>query len=124
MVKVVVQDQKAWIRKPGIKITRGFLNMGSVTNLKENKTLFIPCGCRSEILVIEYDHDMAMADIAIYEHYVGYKNKLSLWQRFRYCWQVLFNKKPYADQMMLDNKQLKELESFLSSLDLNSRIGV
>ena len=94
--------------------------MGSVTNLKENKTLFIPCDCRSEILMIEYDHEIQMADFTIYEHYVGHMHKLSLWQRMRYCWQILYHKKPYADQLMLNNRQLKELKEFLSYLDLNA----
>jgi len=94
--------------------------MGSVTNLKENKTLFIPCDCRSEILMIEYDHEIQMADLAIYEHCAGHIYKLSLWQRLRYCWRVLVYKKPYADQLMLNNRQLKELKDFLYSLDLKS----
>jgi len=90
--------------------------MGSQTNLKTNKTLFIPCGCRSEILMVEYDHDMQMADFAIYEHQVSYKSKMSLYQRLQYCWRVLFHKKPYADQIMLDNRQLVELRNFISSV--------
>lgn len=94
--------------------------MGSITNLKENKTLFITCGCRSEILMIEYDHEMKMADFAIYEHQTSYRFKMSLWQRLRYCWQVLFYKKPYADEIMLDHKQLLDLKNFLSSLDLKT----
>lgn len=98
--------------------------MGSVTNLKENKTLFIMCDCRSEILVIEYDHEYNMADLAIYQTDAAFRAKMSLWQRLRYCWQVLWHKKPYADEIMMDNKQLLELKLFLSSLDLNSKIGV
>ncbi len=90
--------------------------MGTQTNLKTNKTLFIPCGCRSEILMIEYDHEIQMADFAIYEHQVSYKSKMSLYQRLRYCWRVLFHKKPYADQIMLDNRQLVELRNFISSV--------
>lgn len=92
--------------------------MGSVTNLKENKTIFIPCSCKSEVLVIEYDHDIDMADLAIYEHLTNYSNKLSLWQRIRYCYQILVYKKPYADQIMLDRKQLKDLQKFLNGLTL------
>lgn len=92
--------------------------MGSITNLKTNKTLFIPCGCKSEILVIEYDHEIDTADLAIYEHYISYKNKLSLWQIIRYCCQVIFCKKPYADQIVLDRNQLKDLKRFIDSLDL------
>jgi hypothetical protein len=92
--------------------------MGSVTNLKENKTLFIPCSCKSEILVVEFDHEIEMADLAIFENYTNYSNKMSLWQRLRYCYKVLFEKKPYADQMVLDKKQLKDLQKFLSGLSL------
>jgi hypothetical protein len=92
--------------------------MGNITNLKENKTLFIPCSCKSEILVIEYDHEIQLADLAIFEHYTNYSHKMSLWQRLRYCYKVLFEKKPYADQMVLDNKQLKDLQKFLNGLNL------
>lgn len=92
--------------------------MGSITNLRENKTIFIPCDCKNEILAIEYDHEWNIAELAIYEHYVGYTRKLSLWQRLRYCYQVLFHKKPYADQMTLSAKQLKDLLDFLKHLNL------
>jgi hypothetical protein len=92
--------------------------VGSVTNLKENKTLFIPCSCKSEILVIEYDHEWNIADLAIFEHYTNYSNKMSLWQRLRYCFQVLVYKKPYSDQIVLDKKQLKDLKEFLNELSL------
>jgi hypothetical protein len=85
---------------------------------KENKTLFIPCSCKSEILVIEYDHEIQLADLAIFEHYTNYSHKMSLWQRLRYCYKVLFETKPYADQMVLDNKQLKDLQKFLNELNL------
>lgn len=92
--------------------------MGSITNLSENKTLFIPCSCKSEILVIEYDHEIQLADLAIFENYTSYSHKMSLWQRLRYCFRVLVYKKPYADQMVLDNNQLKDLQKFLGSLNL------
>ena len=118
----VLKDGKVWfLKRLGIKTTKEFLErkrMGSITNLKENKTLFIPCSCKSEILVVEYDHEIDMADFAIYESHASYNNKMSLWQRFRYCYQVLINKKPYADQIMLDKKQLKDLQKFLSGLSL------
>lgn len=94
--------------------------MGNVRNLKENKTMFIPCDCRSEILFIEYDHHLKMANLAIYETDAAFRAKLSLWQRLKYCWQVLWNKKPYADEMMLDHKQLLDFKNFITELDLES----
>lgn len=92
--------------------------MGNITSLKENKTLFIPCDCQSEILAIIYDHELKVADFAIYETVASFKNKLSLWQKLRYCWQIVVNNKPYADQILLTRKQLNDLKSFLSLLDL------
>lgn len=94
--------------------------MGNVKDLKSNKTLFVPCDCRSEILMIEYDHHLKAADLAIYETDAAFRAKMSLWQRLRYCYQVLCHKKPYADEIMLDNKQLLDLKNFLDSLDLKS----
>ncbi len=92
--------------------------MSILHNLKTNKTLFIQCSCQSEVLVIEYDYEINMADFAIFGNRSSYEYKLSFWQRMRYCYQVLVNKKPYADQIMLDHKQLGDLKSFLSGLDL------
>lgn len=92
--------------------------MGSNTNFQENKTLFIPCDCRSEILMIEYDHEIQMADFAIYEFLQSHRSKMSLWQRLRYIWRVLVHKKPYADQIVLDKKQLFDLKTFINSLEL------
>lgn len=118
----VLKDELVWFLKIlGTRITKEFSerrNMGSITNLKENKTLFIPCSCKSEVLVVEYDHEIDIADLAIFENYTNYSNKMSLWQRLRYCYKVLFEKKPYADQMVLDKKQLKDLQKFLSGLSL------
>lgn len=118
----VLKDERVWfLKRLGTKTTKEFLErkkMGSVTNLKENKTLFIPCSCKSEILVIEYDHELDMADLAIFENYTNYSNKMSLWQRLRYCYKVLFDKKPYSDQVVLDKNQLKDLRKFLDGLNL------
>jgi hypothetical protein len=81
-------------------------------------TLFAVCNCRSEVLVVEYDHEIKMADLAIYENGNSFRAKMSLWQRLRYCWKVLWYKKPYGDEIILDAKQLLELKNFISSLDL------
>lgn len=86
-------------------------------NLDNKTTTFVSiCDCHSEVIVLEYDHEWEMADIAIYEHGISYKNKMSLFQKFRYIYQVLVNNKPYADQTMLSKTQLMELKDFLNSI--------
>jgi hypothetical protein len=99
-----------------------FLNMVNKRDIRENKKLFIQCDCSSEILSIEYDYDLAITELAIYEHYVSFKNKMSLWQRLKYCWQVLWHKKPYADQMVLNSKQAKQLLNFLQDISVDKGV--
>lgn len=86
--------------------------MASLTNLKTNKTLFILCSCGSEVLYIDYDHELNLADLAIFTSFYGHK--MSLWQKLRYCYHILFYNKPYCDQIVLNNIQLKELKDFIS----------
>lgn len=92
--------------------------MTIITNFEENKTIFIPCDCRSEILMIKYDHELKIADLAIYESFYSNQYKMSLWHRLVYCWRILVQKKLYVDQINLNHKHLKELKTFLSSLNL------
>jgi hypothetical protein len=93
--------------------------MGSLTDLKTNKTLFIACECRSEVLMIEYDHQLEIADLVIYGNSAAHNHKLSLWQKICLCCRILINKSPYKDQMVLSNKQLVDLKNFLCNLGLN-----
>lgn len=92
--------------------------MSVLTILDSNKTVFLCCDCKNEILMIDYDHELKIADFAIYEHRPSVTHKLSLWQRIRYALRTLIYGKPYGDQMVLGHKQLKELHSFLGGLDL------
>lgn len=94
--------------------------MGTIINYDNGavKTCFIPCDCQTEVLYIEYDNDIRMADVALYE-YRGYiVGRMSFWQRLRYCWKILSSGRPYCDQLVLNLQQLKELKSFLSSIDM------
>lgn len=81
----------------------------------DTKTLFCLCDCKSEILVIEYDHEMQLADLAVYK-YAGFGNKLSFFDRIRYALKIILSGKPYADQMVLTTKQLKEIKNFCSDV--------
>jgi hypothetical protein len=93
--------------------------MGCVTKYSKDQTtsVFVPCDCTSEILYIEYDHKHKIADLSIYSH-PSYGISLSLWQKLRYIWQVLVHSKPYSDQMVLTDRQLKDLKRFLVEIDI------
>lgn len=90
--------------------------MGNLTNLKTNKTIFIPCDCTQEILYIEYDHELKLADLAIFSSINSVLSNMSWCQKIKYIWKVLVNHTPYTDQIILNKKQLKELKDFLSSV--------
>lgn len=88
--------------------------MGYETRYSEDKmsTLFTLCGCGSEVLMIQYDHDIGLADLCI----LGTINshKMSLWQKMRYIWQIIAYGYPYRDQIVLDKNGLKDLKNFLT----------
>ena len=87
--------------------------MASLTNLKTNKTLFILCSCGSEVLYIDYDHELNLADLSIFNSFSSHK--MTLYQKLRYCYSVLFLGRPYYDQIVLKDSQLKTLKDFIST---------
>lgn len=89
-------------------------------NLKsqEYRTIFIRCGCGSEILVLDYDPEVSMLDLSIYEILKSYKHGMSFWQKIRYIYQVLRYGKPYIDQIVLDSNQIQELKAFLNTISV------
>lgn len=106
--------------KPGRKTMKGFLGFGKNQNQKqndpENNIHFELCGCKSEVLVLEYDKEIGLMDLCIYEIGVSYRNKMSWRQKIRYIWQVLIHDTPYRDQIVLDVNQLKKLSKFINSV--------
>ena len=86
----------------------------SMTKFEENKTTFMLCECKSEVLVIEYDFEYELTELSIYENLSSYSHKMSFWQKLRYIYQLLVKGRPYSDQMILTKKQLKELSSFIN----------
>lgn len=81
---------------------------------KDTKTLFCLCDCKTEVLVIEYDHQLKIADLAIYKLYSN-KN-FGFFDRIRYMLRILFTGKPYGDQMVLTQKHLKDIKNFCGSV--------
>lgn len=79
---------------------------------KNPNEILILCDCRSEILRIEYDPEIGMAEFAMYSN--GYS--MSLWQKVRYIWELLIRGKPFSDQTMLNKTQIKDLAKFLNSV--------
>jgi hypothetical protein len=85
----------------------------NMTRFEKNKTTFILCDCRSEVLVLDHDFEYGLTELSIYENISSYGHKMSFWQKLRYIYQVLVHNRPYSDQIILNKEQLKDLGSFI-----------
>ena len=93
---------------------KGFLGFGKKQNPKNQSNIhFELCGCKSEVLVLEYDKEIGLIDLAIYEHKISFTNKMSWKQKLRYVWQVIRYNRPFNDQIVLDQDQILKLKLFL-----------
>jgi hypothetical protein len=101
---------------------KGFLGFGKnpKQNDLKNNIHFELCGCKSEVLVLEYDKEIGLMDLAIYEHSVSFRNKMSWRQKLRYIWQVIRYNRSYNDQIVLEKKQIKNLYDFLKKIINNN----
>jgi len=88
----------------------------SMVKFEKNKTLFIVCDCKNEVLVLEYDHEYDLAELSIYDNLSSCNHKMSFWQKFRYIYQILTKGRPYSDQIILNKEQIKHLSNFLISI--------
>ncbi len=86
----------------------------NMVRFEKNKTSFILCDCRSEVLVLDHDFEYELTELSIYENMSSYGHKMSFWQKLRYIYQVLVHNKPYSDQIILNKEQLKDLRSFIN----------
>jgi hypothetical protein len=89
----------------------------NMIKFEKNKTSFILCDCKSEVLVLEYDDEYDLMEMSIYENLSSYSHKMSFWQKLRYIYQVLVKSRPYSDQMILNKEQIKHMANFLTSID-------
>lgn len=89
----------------------------NMIKFEKNKTSFILCDCKSEVLVLEYDDEYDLMEMSIYENLSSYSHKMSFWQKLRYIYQVLVKSRPYSDQIILNKEQIKHMTNFLTSID-------
>jgi hypothetical protein len=119
MVKVLKKDHDQWIKKHGTKTMKESSKKPKILNVikfEKNKTTFILCDCRSEVLVLDHDSEYELTELSIYENMSSYGHKMSFWQKLRYIYQVLFHHRPYSDQIILNDKQILSLKNYLDSI--------
>jgi len=82
--------------------------------MSDKKEFFINCSCHAEgLLISKFDKNEIY--ISFYSSGINPKN-MNFLSKLRYIWQVLIKSKPFEDQIVLNNKELKKLISGLKSL--------
>lgn len=100
-----------------MKESSGKAKLLNMTKFEKNKTTFILCDCRSEVLVLDHDFEYELTELSIYENMSSYGHKMSFWQKLRYIYQVLVHNRPYSDQIILNKEQTRHMVDFLTSIE-------
>jgi len=78
------------------------------------REFFIKCSCSAEgILITKYGKDETY--ISFFASGINPKN-MNIKSKLRYIWQVLIKNKPFEDQIVLSDKEIKKLINGLKSL--------
>lgn len=86
------------------------------------KETFIPCSCGSEGLhLYKFKNDNELF-VSVWEMGYGKDNRLSWKQRLRYVWRVLWEGRPYGDQIVLDREGRSKLIYALVDTHLAEKI--
>ncbi len=80
------------------------------------KTKFIKCECHEHVMGLMKFEDEPLVYLQIYEAGFNANNKLSFWQRLRFCWKTIITGTPYEDQMVLGQNSIRELVDVLNEL--------
>ena len=86
------------------------------------KNKFIKCACSSELISLEYWPDDKQVYLSIWQRGWGNNNKLTLFERLRWCWQILRKGCPYGDQIILQREEIRELVEHLSEIEFECKI--
>lgn len=100
-----------------MKGSSGKAKLLNMIKFEKNKTTFILCDCRSEVLVLDHDFEYELTELSIYENMSSYAHKMSFWQKLRYIYQVLIHNRPYSDQIILNKEQTRHMVDFLTSIE-------
>lgn len=74
---------------------------------------FISCDCYSHGIIVERFEDEEEVYLTLFER--GIKGrKLSIKERFIWCWKILSTGCPWTDLVILDKNKQKELVEFLT----------
>lgn len=78
----------------------------------KHKSQFLICECHSHALLVEKFEDEDELNLSLFERGLDGR-KLSIKERFRWCWQILRYGHPWSDHIILSKDNQKVLRKFL-----------
>ena len=74
--------------------------------------MFIKCECHSEGMGVDYDPEDELYYFSYWSE--GLSNKRLTWkEKFRYCWNIFRKGKAFNDEVILDQRSVDDLVTFL-----------
>ena len=69
---------------------------------------FILCDCKTEGILLSEDKEINLMYLSFFQYSYN-PTKMSLYQKLRYCWQVLIKGEPFDDEIVLNKENSREL---------------
>jgi len=83
---------------------------------------FFPCQCMSEGMLVSYFENDSDGDIYLAMFSSGlYIPKPSLWHRIKQAWRIIKDGSVFDDELILNQKNAKELGEYLISIKFNEK---
>lgn len=80
--------------------------------IKDNE-LHVTCSCGTHELHFEKDRELPVWYISFWQR--GYLNGQNWQYRLRCVWHILIHGRPFGDEVVLEEKDLRELQEFVQA---------
>jgi hypothetical protein len=71
------------------------------------------CDCHTHGFIVERFEDEEEVYLSLFERSISGR-KLSIKERFKWCWKIFYTGQPWTDLIILDKDKQKELANFLN----------
>ena len=83
--------------------------------MASKKEIFIECDCYSEGVKLSYDKGDKLLYLSLYQRGFTPRTK-TLREKLRWIWRIITKDVPYDDEVILNLKKVKKMNTFLSSI--------
>lgn len=87
------------------------------------KTKYIKCSCGSELLSLEKFDDDQYVYFSIWERGFNDNNKLTFFERLRWCWKILKSGRPFTDSIVFDGEGMDDIVEAIKDLKNDKKLN-